>query len=920
MILLFSARPKLENRESNINLQTVVWQNCDELRFAVSIIANKKHSSSTSCHSMSALHSLESDMLNNPSFTNLKQFSVFSGSYDTIPRRFPSFNFACVDVEKAIQLHKQEVKPLKTSLQSRSINSEDRKAINEQIKASKQKLIESVKNAMHDIALKNAVSLQELYEHIRSNDFLKNQSERILDANSDEKGKLKALMPAFTASGLFSHRSNAHLAQYSNCIQADIDRFKGEDSKGIKLEDIPKTLERLKQFDFVALTFRSVSRTGIKAILRVEGDASTHADIVDSIEQFFLSEFDLQIDRQATALSQLCYLSHDPEAWLNDDPKTFPHQDYAPKIQKAERIYKTIRKSPLNPKAFIERSFNSDQAENPHYQSYAKTVLQRSLERIGLPSYGERHSTLLRESFLMGGYCAGGYLNPSETLNLLKTYGIDFLRDPEDSERAIEDGFEAGSFYPLHPPNDQERIENLVSELNERFGLIRIESRNAIVVFNSYRQKAAHDTEEKKIGYSFVELKQKEEEMHPEKFVFYDQGADEKIPKPASVFKLWLHHKNRLFFDALTFDPKENKSIIEVKTRTETHKVLNLWNPNKFDRPDKVALPNAFKNLLYWRICSGNENQFNYLLDYMAHAVQKPYELPKTAIVMRTSAHSTGKSAFATIFGRLFGSNHFRHLTDSKQLVGSFNGLMEGSIVLFCDEALFAGDKKVIDMLKGFISEPSLIIEKKFKDAYQIQNYVRLIIASNHDNPVGIEAKDRRYFVPDVKDEKYDGTTLRMEMGWEDGSYTGYKKLYWYLKERDISDFDPANIPDSKSRQQIKALNLDPTTRWIKNLVVDGYALVNPKDDFEKIRIKDASATENDKDKVLESIVNFCTPSEKAHFNKTVITKSLRRFGVAVKRETAGDRKRLYVFPSRYELIKLLIDETGIDASSELVL
>jgi hypothetical protein len=83
-------------------------------------------------------------------------------------------------------------------------------------------------------------------------------------------------------------------------------------------------------------------------------------------------------------------------------------------------------------------------------------------------------------------------------------------------------------------------------------------------------------------------------------------------------------------------------------------------------------------------------------------------------------------------FGSLWG-RHFVTVSDAKHLVGAFNAHLRDCVVLFGDEAFFAGDKKHESVLKTLITEESVVIEAKGVDAEVYPNYVHLILASNAD-------------------------------------------------------------------------------------------------------------------------------------------------------------------------------------------
>jgi hypothetical protein len=87
---------------------------------------------------------------------------------------------------------------------------------------------------------------------------------------------------------------------------------------------------------------------------------------------------------------------------------------------------------------------------------------------------------------------------------------------------------------------------------------------------------------------------------------------------------------------------------------------------------------------------------------------------------------------FIRNFGSLFG-RHFAQISKPEQIVGKFNATCSGKVVIFADEAFYAGDKKSLGALKVVITEPRLAIERKGVDPVQEDNFVHLFMASNED-------------------------------------------------------------------------------------------------------------------------------------------------------------------------------------------
>jgi hypothetical protein len=208
-----------------------------------------------------------------------------------------------------------------------------------------------------------------------------------------------------------------------------------------------------------------------------------------------------------------------------------------------------------------------------------------------------------------------------------------------------------------------------------------------------------------------------------------------------------------------------------------------------------------------------------YVVNWLAFAIQHPDKPSQVALVMR-GKKGVGKSILGTIFGKLFGQN-FLHIFSSKHLVGNFNLHLRDCIFLFADEAFWAGDKAAEGVLKGLITEPTLVIEGKGKDVVITKNMLHIMMASNSEWVAPASLDERRFCILDVGDRRiqnkaYFGAIMKqMENG-------GYAAMLYDLLNIDISDFDIRDVPDSKGLREQKILSMDPITAWWFQKLQDG--------------------------------------------------------------------------------------------------
>jgi hypothetical protein len=143
------------------------------------------------------------------------------------------------------------------------------------------------------------------------------KSEKIKDFTS---GKITWAAIHESNSYITVTRRAEQLLQYSGLICIDIDKLPANKLK--KLRD------RLKLDHRVFILFTSPSGNGLKVIIKVAGGPAVHIDNFKAIENYFLHEYNLQIDPSGKDVSRLCFLSYDANCHTNSGCDIFDYRNY----------------------------------------------------------------------------------------------------------------------------------------------------------------------------------------------------------------------------------------------------------------------------------------------------------------------------------------------------------------------------------------------------------------------------------------------------------------------------------------------------------------------------------------------------------------------------------------------------------------
>jgi hypothetical protein len=281
-------------------------------------------------------------------------------------------------------------------------------------------------------------------------------------------------------------------------------------------------------------------------------------------------------------------------------------------------------------------------------------------------------------------------------------------------------------------------------------------------------------------------------------------------PRYLPLGKWWLGHEHRRQYQKITFAPGR-----------ETPNCYNMWRGFAYE-PKIGDGHELFLAHVRQNACGDDQSLYDYVVGWMARAVQCPDEPGQTAIVLRGD-QGVGKGILVKTFGHLFG-RHYIHVSNALHLTGNFNAHLRDCVLLFADEAFYAGDKRHASTLKTLITEDSIMVEPKGVDTEMAANCLHLMMASNEDWVVPAGINERRFCVLDVSDKhiqdvKYFG---RMIIAMKAG---GYASLLHLLLNYDLSKFNIRNLPQTSALQDQKIQSFDPVHDWWFNKLMDGKLL-----------------------------------------------------------------------------------------------
>lgn len=286
-----------------------------------------------------------------------------------------------------------------------------------------------------------------------------------------------------------------------------------------------------------------------------------------------------------------------------------------------------------------------------------------------------------------------------------------------------------------------------------------------------------------------------------------DGEAQEVKSHPLGAY--WLKWKGRQTFEGI--------DLIPGMAGILPGNVLNLW--QGFAVKPAPGRWEGLKRHIVQVLAGGDVAAARYIINWAAWAVQNPGRRAEAALVLR-GGKGAGKGVFARTLRHIFGQ-HGLQIYNPKHLVGAFNGHLRNCLLLYADEAFWAGDKQGESVLKGLITEPTIPIEHKGLDVEQWNNRIHLVMTANAEWVVPASHDERRYCVLDVSNDfagqrdYFDPIYAELEAG-------GYEAMLHDLLALRLGDWHPRQIVKTEALRLQKERSMGPLQEWYESLLQDG--------------------------------------------------------------------------------------------------
>jgi hypothetical protein len=385
----------------------------------------------------------------------------------------------------------------------------------------------------------------------------------------------------------------------------------------------------------------------------------------------------------------------------------------------------------------------------------------------------------------------------------------------------------------------EENIDFIVDTFNKTHSVVEVGSKSLIA-----EQKQDHKGN---TFYSFLSVQQKRQLYNWLTFK-YSQGSKD---KQANCFDLWSKSPDCNYYQGVIFDPSNNSSSI----------YLNLWRGFNVDAVEGDDKLDRIMSHLHNVVCNGNQDHFYYLLAWMAQIIQQPEKKTGVCLVLKSDSRGTGKSTVSVLLERMLGEYAMR-VQDSKHLMGAFNSHLANKLLITLEEAFWAGSNKDAGKFRTLITESTLTLEAKGRDAFEIDSYHRYLLCTNNAWVVPATQNERRFFTLEVSEDKAQDKEYFTALYRDINSNKAIGQLFNFLLNYDIEPFDLRKAPMSKALQDQILESLPNEAEWFQKVLEDGE-MSDGKQVFRFDGVKKIP-----KSSFFDSYIDFCNDMSIAGFDR----------------------------------------------------
>ncbi|HIB86031.1 TPA: hypothetical protein EYO57_02300, partial [Candidatus Poribacteria bacterium] len=235
----------------------------------------------------------------------------------------------------------------------------------------------------------------------------------------------------------------------------------------------------------------------------------------------------------------------------------------------------------------------------------------------------------------------------------------------------------------------------------------------------------------------------------------------------------------------------------------------------------EVRFPETKIYELIQRLVNYNEECLEFLLNFLALKVQKPFFKPPLILTWCATKKGCGKGTFKLFLEKLFSCNENILISYNKigQFTSNFNSELETCLFLVLEE-VSANKKNSLKEFSGLLKDISsmteLLIEKKGIDRKVVPFYGSVLVFSNELCVVQVTSDNRRIVAFEVNNEKCNDTQFFQEIYKELDDLQIMKSAWNFFLDRDVTTWDFRKIPQTELLARLQRCSENVTVKFAR--------------------------------------------------------------------------------------------------------
>jgi len=274
-----------------------------------------------------------------------------------------------------------------------------------------------------------------------------------------------------------------------------------------------------------------------------------------------------------------------------------------------------------------------------------------------------------------------------------------------------------------------------------------------------------------------------------------------------SFLKLWLNDATRRTIWEIDQKPSDDPRVYSPPV------VFAHERATAEDDNDKVLT--IFRELV--ALAAGNDHDMEvYILYWIAHILQKPFDNPGTSIIL-TGRQGCGKDTLGDFISEwLVGRSYSHNYTSTEQFWDKHDCERMGKFFIKIEEASGFLNRQHLGQMKAIITSHTLTVNPKGTKALTTSNYNRIFMTTNEGSPVKMEDGNRRFVVSACSSKRVGDHAYWRELRAALFNKEGAAIVAKFLMNCKLDNYDPKIVPISAYAEEIMENDKSVEDRFIE--------------------------------------------------------------------------------------------------------